>query len=205
MTLERWISEAGRVLRRVLRGRSSEPRDFLLEVMPSGGKCAEIGVDRGDFSRRILDVNRPEELHLIDPWRYRVADGYSEARYGGERGGSQDRMDAVYRSVRQRFSKEIEDGAVHIHRDVSSRAAQRFPEEYFDWIYIDGNHLYDRVREDLRLFVGKVKYGGYLAGDDYGVQGWWEDGVTRAVDEFVESGEVEPVTFRDHQFILRRT
>lgn len=202
--LREWIARAGRALRSVLfsPGTGQNGRDFLLEEMPSSGRCAEIGVDEGDFSRRILGINRPAELHLVDPWEYCEAGDYVDAIYGGDRGGSQERMDEVYRAVRKRFAEDIAAGRVH--RMTSGAAAEMFPSAYFDWVYIDGNHLYEYVKRDLVQYFPKVKPGGYLTGDDYGVEGWWNDGVTRAVDEFVESTGVEPVMFREHQFVLRR-
>jgi hypothetical protein len=180
-------------------------RDFLLEEMPSSGRCAEIGVDEGDFSRRILEINRPAELHLIDPWEYRGVEDYVDARYGGDRGGSQERMDEVYQAVRERFAADIAAGRVHVHRMTSGAAAEEFPSKFFDWVYIDGNHLYEYVKRDLAEYFPKIKVGGYLTGDDYGVEGWWDDGVTRAVDEFIERPGVEAVMFREHQFVLRRS
>ena len=42
---------------------------------------------------------------------------------------------------------------------------------YFDWIYIDGNHTYEYVKQDLEGYRPKVKPGGYMAGDDYGTKG----------------------------------
>ena len=56
---------------------------------------------------------------------------------------------------------------------------------------------------DLVGFTPKVKRGGLVTGDDYANPGWWEDGVRRAVDQFVASGAVDAVSLSD-QFILRR-
>jgi len=80
-----------------------------------------------------------------------------------------------------------------------------FPDASFDWIYVDGNHLYEYVRADLERYDPKVKPGGLIAGDDYGVRGWWDDGVTRAVDEFVEARGYEVVSLEANQFVLRKT
>jgi len=49
-----------------------------------------------------------------------------------------------------------------------------------------------------------VKSGGLIAGDDYDETGWWEDGVTRAVDEFVGTGHCRLVLTRAGQFVLRK-
>lgn len=50
-------------------------------------------------------------------------------------------------------------------------AAEDFPDEYFDWVYIDANHQYDFIREDLKIYYKKVKRGGFITGDDYYVWG----------------------------------
>ena len=37
-------------------------RHVLLRSLPTGGACAEVGVWKGDFSARILEVVRPRRL-----------------------------------------------------------------------------------------------------------------------------------------------
>jgi hypothetical protein len=58
------------------------------------------------------------------------------------------------------------------------------------------------VLRDLESYYPKVKQGGYLAGDDYGVEGWWKDGVTRAVEEFAARGDCSKRLTRAGQFLL---
>ncbi len=91
-----------------------------------------------------------------------------------------------------------------MHRCPSAEAAALFPDDYFDWIYVDGDHVYEAVRADLELFDPKVRPGGLIAGDDYGQAGWWKDGVTRAVDEFVEARGYEAVSVAANQFAVRK-
>jgi hypothetical protein len=136
-----------------------------------GDICAEVGVWKGQFSDEILTRN-PKELHLIDPWLHQDYKGrwYSIP---------QPKMDEIYQSVSSRFTG---DSRVVIHRKSSLDVV--FPNGYFDWVYIDGNHSYDAVVGDLEYYYPLVKSGGYLCGDDYG----WEDaqgGPKPAVDEFV--------------------
>lgn len=47
-----------------------------------------------------------------------------------------------------------------------------------------------------------MRPGGVLAGDDYGMQGWWASGVIRAVDEFAETVGKKPVIY-GNQFLFR--
>ncbi len=48
-----------------------------------------------------------------------------------------------------KLSTKIKAGQVKIHRGYSTDILEQFPDEYFDWIYIDGNHLYEYVKNDL--------------------------------------------------------
>jgi hypothetical protein len=193
------------VKRRLYRAvhRETPRRQKLLDMIHRDGVCAEVGVWRGDFSARILEVARPSQLHLIDPWRAFDDDAYEGAWYGGMLEQGQTDMDVLYRGVVDRFAEERERGVVQIHRMMSTEAAATFPDSFFDFVYIDGNHTYEFVRADLRAFAPKVRPGGLLAGDDYGVQGWWGDGVTRAVDEFVRSGAATVVMLEQSQFVLQ--
>src|SRR5262249_44197342 len=105
--------------------------------------------------------------------------------------------------VRSRFRRGIRDGTVVIHRAESADVADEFDDGYFDWVYVDGDHLFESVLFDLNAFEPKVRSGGLIAGDDYTVFGWWQGGVRRAVDEFVSTASVEVVSL-DDQFVLRR-
>jgi len=179
-------------------------RDILLKLAPPGGVYAEVGVYKGDFSQRTLEVARPSKLHLIDPWRLQTSEVDDTSLYGKGRGVSQDNMDAIYDGVSKRFEGPIKAGVVLLHRATSLEAAATFPEGYFDFIYIDGDHLYDAVKADLHAYFPKVKPGGYLADDDYKEPGWWGDGVERAADEFAQQPGIKSFEVRGHQFWVRK-
>lgn len=55
-----------------------------------------------------------------------------------------------------------------------------------DFVYIDAQHHYEAVREDLALWYPKLRVGGLFAGHDYldGEVDGDRFGVKRAVDEF---------------------
>jgi SAM-dependent methyltransferase len=176
-------------------------RRRLLAILPRGAVCAEVGTWRGDFAERILRVSAPRVLHLVDPWQHRGEGTYERALFGGEAGDGQRALDAVYEGVLRRFAEQIDSGQVQVHRQPSAAAAASFPEGSLDWVYIDGDHTYDAVKSDLEAYFRAVRPGGYLAGDDYGDPGWWQDGVTRAVDEFAPHGELRVI---GSQFLLRK-
>lgn len=175
-----------------------DKRQWLLDMLPPHSVGAEIGVWRGDFAAQLLWHVRPRKLHLIDPWRFEP--DLAEAWYGGSAATSQDDMDAIYKDVRGRFRRM----PVVWHRQSSMQAAKAI-DGPLDWAYIDGNHQYEFVSEDLRVFWGKIASGGILSGDDYHNHGWWGDGVIRAVDEFVASRRCELVERgRGGQYVIRK-
>ncbi|MCG8374566.1 MAG: class I SAM-dependent methyltransferase [Balneolales bacterium] len=144
-------------------------REMMLQKFGTGGNVAEIGVDEGNFSRKIFEINRPENFHLIDIW------------------GTDRFHDGKYESVRAHFQKPIDEGRVHIHKKYSTEAASDFEDGYFDWIYIDTDHSYKTTRDELHLFAPKVKEGGIIAGHDYVTGNWittYRYGVIEAVHEF---------------------
>ncbi len=182
-----------------------DERDFLLAMLPRGSVGVEIGVHLGDFSQRILNVVSPEALHLIDPWEHQTSTAYENAWYGGGAKGGQEEMNERYSKVCKRFSQEVGSQRISIHRGHSVDVLAQFPDEFFDWVYIDGNHLYEHVKEDLELSFQKVRLGGLITGDDYTDGGWWSGGVKRAVDEFSRTKTIEQIAIANGQFIFRKT
>ena len=168
-------------------------------MIPVGGVGCEIGVWRGAFSELLLERARPTALHLVDPWTFDA--DLPRAWYGGASAKSQADMDAIARDVRVRFDAQIADGIVIVHRGTSIDAADAFTAGQLDWVYIDGDHRYEAVRDELTRYGGLVRTGGVIAGDDYGDGGWWEGGVKRAVDEWCAARARTP-TIIGSQFIV---
>jgi len=52
-------------------------------------------------------------------------------------------------------------------RKTSVEAAKDFKDRSLDIVYIDAEHDEDSIREDIRIWKKKIKFGGYLAGHDY--------------------------------------
>lgn len=182
----------------------ADGRQFLLDLLPRESIGAEIGVHFGDFSLKIIDAIHPKELHLVDPWEHQDSSEYKAARYGGGAKGGQSEMDERYENILERFRRNIDAEQVKVHRGYSGDVLRKFPDQYLDWVYIDGNHLYEFVREDLELSLLKVKPGGYITGDDYTEGGWWKGGVKKAVDEFANNESVQLIELRNEQFVFRK-
>lgn len=106
-------------------------------------------------------------------------------------------------AVARRFAREIASQRITIRRADSEVAADDFSDGSLDWVYIDGDHTFERVRGDLLAFLPKVKRGGFIAGDDYGSEGWWKNGVTQAVMDFIRHSETTVTYIHRGQFLLQ--
>lgn len=135
-------------------------RAYALQFLPRGGVVAEIGVAKGEFSELLYQILQPAELHLIDPWLHQARDDYAaDINNVGDEENEQ-----RYQLVRRKFAPFAN---VHIHRDFSYAAVTRFPDQYFDFIYVDAMHTHDAVLQDLLLYAPKLKPHGLLGGHDF--------------------------------------
>ena len=53
----------------------------------------------------------------------------------------------------------------------------------FDYVFLDGGHKYETVKNDLNNLVRVIKEGGIILCDDYDLT--YAPGVKKAIDEFV--------------------
>lgn len=185
----------------------------ILPFIAAGTVGVEIGVWAGDTSEKFLNSN-VKHLHLVDSWS---VDAYL-AQKNPEKGsheqffkamstysGStkpeavQQFFDQLHRKVAARFTNATN---VTIHRVTSAEFFNTFAEQV-DWVYVDGAHSYDECLEDLNACLKIIKPGGWLIGDDYE----WEKtrgkpGVTKAVNEFIETHNFKPTRFGERQFVI---
>jgi SAM-dependent methyltransferase len=190
----KWPWPAG-LLRRWVGG---DRRASVLQTIPEDAVCAEVGVWKGDFSARIRALARPRMLHLVDPWRFAAA--YPQRWYGGAAARDQNDMDRIHADVVRRFAG---DPHVAIHRLESAAAARLLADIDFDWVYVDGDHSYEAVLDDLENWAPRIKPGGVLAGDDF----TWRDEhgaqpVQRAVHEFIARRPPRDLTIAGDQFLM---
>lgn len=147
-------------------------REQMLSLLPKNGMVAELGVDHGEFSQKILEINQPSKLHLVDVWH---SDRYPER---------------LFHEVSKKFQSEIKNGKVEINRGLSTEVVNQFPDGYFDWIYIDTAHTYSVTKAELETYLPKMKHGGIIAGHDFivgEIDVPWKYGVIEAVYEFCSS------------------
>lgn len=143
--------------------RNMQRRKKLLSLLPKGAIGCEIGTWKGEFAHDLYTQLTPTTLYLIDPWKF---EGALPTRwYGGALAKNQRDMDTIYENVVNMF--HINSNVV-IHRgDIDTFLSAYAPLPHFlDWAYIDGNHSYEFVLNDLRSVKTCMTEGGVIAGDD---------------------------------------
>jgi hypothetical protein len=141
----------------------------LINVFSPNAVGVEIGVCRAATSRYILDHTTTTHLHLIDPWKFYRQSGYHDILK------SQKRADELYSAV-----LEVMDGyECSIHRK-SIEGVDELPDN-LGFAFIDGNHTYAGVMNDLNCIVPKLKSNSLICGHD-----WTKNypGVIKAVTDY---------------------
>lgn len=158
-------------------------REQLLACFPRGGAFCEVGVFGGEFSRKILDVIAPAELHLVDVWKWTYFDwnnppanqianvghfkAWAKLHFPHYDGGHPDKLLEGFYQDLVKLSQEHQHAAIKLHRGDGVKMAVEMPDKHFDAIYIDADHRYDAVLNDLVAYAPKLKPGGILFGDDF--------------------------------------
>lgn len=141
-------------------------------------------MQRGLFSEHLLGYWKGRVLNCIDPWRNFVPSAYIEAK------------DNVPDDVHKTYCAETVARLAHfgrhaqILRPTSVEAARTFTEGTLDFVFIDAQHYYAAVKQDLQTWYPKIKKGSLLCGHDWPLgYGPPHYGVKKAVVEFAGANE----------------
>ena len=121
---------------------------------------AELGVALGDFSEVVLQRLDPETFVAVDMFQlHDVAElwGRSTRSIFGDR--------SHLEFYRQRFSSYGD--RVVIEEGLSWDVLARYPDAFFDLVYIDAGHDYESVKLDTEQAVKKTKPDGVIVFNDY--------------------------------------
>ena len=169
--------------------------DFPIALKECGllGEGVELGVQRAHYSNHLLETWPGKKLYSIDPWE-------RQEHYRDIANVSDNEHELRYNESIQRLSKH--GGRSEVIRDYSINAVKRFEDNSLDFVYLDARHAYEYVKEDIQLWLPKVKPGGILAGHDYvdGDIGGCDFGVKTAVHELLGEEHITSTT-RDGPFL----
>jgi predicted O-methyltransferase YrrM len=144
--------------------------DYLIAQMPEGGTFVELGAWLGKSSAYLCDKATGKQITIIDTWK-----------------GSPNELTTTHAlatqvDIYELFRENMGERNYKSIKATSKTASKKFADESLDVVFIDLTHTYEAVKEDIALWLPKVKKGGILAGDDYH-ENW--PGVIQAVDELL--------------------
>lgn len=115
---------------------------------------AEIGVNKGWYSRYLCSIPGLK-LYCIDPWL--SYPDYVENHH------DQNGMDGAYLIAKRRMKGYN----CELIRKTSLEAVKDVADNSLDFVFIDGNHSFEFVVDDISAWSKKVRPGGIVAGHDY--------------------------------------
>lgn len=154
----------------------------LLARLPSARVVgAEVGVFRGRMSAQLLRVE-PLRLIMVDSWlpaerqprEYRdTGDMHAHLSLDSQLGNLARAREQTAFAARRRL----------ILRSDSAAAAACVADGCLDFVFLDADHSYTGVRQDIDAWWPKLRPGGLLGGHDYSYQGRHRFQVRQAVDD----------------------
>jgi|26BtaG_2_1085354.scaffolds.fasta_scaffold03081_2 predicted O-methyltransferase YrrM len=133
-------------------------------------RCIEIGVGSGSNAMEMLQAMPRALFWFVDSYNIENPTFQENGRKYSE-----EEREGFIANIKEKLN----DGRATLIIEDSAIASLRFPDKYFDYIYIDAEHDYDSVRRDIRSWYPKLKVGGLIGGHDVGV-----GGVRHAITEF---------------------
>jgi hypothetical protein len=131
----------------------------------------EVGVAFGGMSLSLLQTLPMLSLLGVDPFvPYDDNDAMSLPK---------DKMHELFFFTHRRVTTAYP-GRWRLARCKSLEAALTVPDEWLDFVFLDGDHRYEAITQDIRAWLPKVRKGGLICGHDF-TPGW--PGVVQAVQE----------------------
>lgn len=129
----------------------------MVQRFPSGSTFVEIGSWKGKSSAfmavEIANSGKQIDFYCIDTFQ-----GSIEHQNNPE-------LPMLYNIFKSNM-KPVE-GYYRDLRMPSLEAVSKFQNESIDFVFIDGSHEYQDIKDDINAWLPKVKRGGVLAGHDY--------------------------------------
>lgn len=113
----------------------------------------EVGTHLGEYAEVLCQRIHPLHLTIVDP--YALYEGYSDFTTRN--------ADRAFRLAQERLAPYN----VTFLREYSVPASASFADASLDFVYIDANHRYEYVLEDIAAWIPKVRAGGVISGHDY--------------------------------------
>ena len=141
-------------------------------VMVEVGSCAAVSSH--------LFANKVKHIYCVDLWK-----AYSEIDEGHIK-----ECERLFNNFLKRYTNvtKIKKSSVEASRDYGDHT--------LNFVYIDANHAYESVTEDITTWLPKIKLNGMIAGHDY-----HHSSVKKAVSEIFT--DATPTIYEDFSWLIK--
>jgi hypothetical protein len=137
-------------------------RKSLIASLPvrKGGKVAEIGVFKGEFSAFLIEVLKPRQFFGFD--------SFAMHTWVNRRGitGAQLFEGLTQRQWYERAMARFGDVVVPVE-GLTAQTLPSYTDRSFDFVYVDAGHSYEDVKADAAYAAEMVSKDGFLVFNDY--------------------------------------
>jgi len=148
----------------------------LAKNLPEGSSFVEVGVWKGRsicyLGQQLKSINKKFKIFAVDTFKGSSNEDAHQKEVQ-EHGGS-----LLPLFLKNLTDLNLTDLITPIEKD-SIEASKLFSDNEIDFVFVDANHSYEAVIEDLKHWYPKLKPGGIIAGHDF-----WADSVRSAVLTF---------------------
>jgi len=123
----------------------------------------EVGARYGESSQIILKYLNIKEYIIVDP--YTSYDEYSGDGFNGILKNTED--DKIFNETKKKLTTINKNIIFNRTFSNNKNTLSKIKDKSIDFIFIDGNHTYKYVLEDLENYYPKLKDNGILCGDDF--------------------------------------
>lgn len=160
----------------------------IYHILGDNLQIIEIGSYCGASSSIIAEQFEHSAINCVDPWSPYTEDCSV--------------IDLVKQEKELIEAEYLFDTVVSSHSNITKNKTssleyvKKIPDHSIDFIYIDGNHQYSSVKEDIISWLPKIKKGGVISGHDY----TW-DSVKKATQEIFQ--KIPDNTYEDSSWMYK--
>lgn len=154
----------------------------LSDLVDTESKMIEIGSYMGESTLIFSSTGLFTQIFAIDP--FSITEELSELiKKEDNKYSSYNNFDMSILVQREFKTNTRFFNNIRLLKEYSYNTVDSFVDNSIDFIYIDAEHTYEAVKQDLELYLPKLKDGGIIGGHDYHTERW--PGVVKAVNEIL--------------------
>ena len=152
--------------------------NYILVKKPCIENWVELGTFVGESANMILGCTNIKHIDGVDSSEY------------------------SFKQANTRLQRFITNKRCSLHNKSSYDFLKEISNNYMDVIYIDANHEYDFVKQDMELSFEKLKNHSFLSGHDYNPEYNPFPGSNQAIEEFSKKQGLPIVRFIDNSWLI---